>query len=201
MVVPLSVAKRKRFCSRRCLGMSNARRLNATRRDPKEWAAANLPPPRYGRAHPRFAEPIALTCKQCGSLFGRKPWQMRQAGVTGDFCSARCRGLWRKTNLSGENSPHWLGGPKTYRGRGWKVARLAAVERQGGRCADCGKHVGVSLPVHHIRPFREFQTPLDANRAENLVGVCQSCHMKREGSLVLFSAERHRNSGGLAPPR
>jgi predicted HNH restriction endonuclease len=36
------------------------------------------------------------------------------------------------------------------------------------------------LPVHHIKPFREFDHPEEANKPENLIGLCQSCHMKRE---------------------
>lgn len=56
---------------------------------------------------------------------------------------------------------------------------LAAVEKPCGP-SDYVRHVGKSLPVHHVKPFREFRTVEQANARSNLVGLCQSCHMRRE---------------------
>jgi predicted HNH restriction endonuclease len=42
--------------------------------------------------------------------------------------------------------------------------------------------------VHHIRPFREFRDSAEANQRENLIGLCQSCHMKTEPRIKGQSA-------------
>jgi 5-methylcytosine-specific restriction endonuclease McrA len=61
------------------------------------------------------------------------------------------------------------------------------VAEQNGRCADCYVSVGKSLSVHHIRPFRLFRTASEANARDNLIGLCQSCHMAIEAR----TSERH----------
>lgn len=46
----------------------------------------------------------------------------------------------------------------------------------------CGKHQdaeGRRLAVDHIRPYRTFATPAEANSPDNLVAVCASCHGKK----------------------
>ena len=94
-------------------------------------------------------------------------------------CSKKCR----KIGSSGENSPRWIGGPTTYRGRGWLIERENVVKRDNGICQCCGKNVGNSIPVHHIKPFRLFETAKEANDIDNLICLCQSCHMKTENSV------------------
>jgi hypothetical protein len=129
-----------------------------------------------GRAHPRWRDGLALTCAHCGAAFRQKPWLAKQNGVA-RFCSISCSGA---AKPKGAASPDWVGGPRTYRGRGWLIARAAVVRDQGGNCAECGVNVGKSLPVHHIKPFRLFPTADLANTRDNLVGLCQSCHMRHE---------------------
>jgi 5-methylcytosine-specific restriction protein A len=85
-----------------------------------------------------------------------------------------------RINKSGEKSPFWVGGETTYRGKGWVEARLSAVERDKGVCQSCGKVVGRSISVHHIKPFRLFDNIKDANALDNLICLCQSCHMRIE---------------------
>lgn len=135
---------------------------------------------KFGEDHPGWKPSLKFTCKNCGNEFERKPWQTRGKGRTTEYCSAACRSEYRAKFLSSENAPDYVGGPQTYRGKSWLTARRKVVEKQAGCCDSCGKHVGKSLPVHHIRPFREFKTAEEANTLSNLVGLCQSCHMKLE---------------------
>lgn len=133
-----------------------------------------------GSAHPGWKPRIAFHCINCGKQFEKIRWQTRGAGRRNIYCSIRCRGEYKKAHLSGINAPDYVGGPLTYRGRGWLAARKATIEKQGGQCATCGVFKGDSLPVHHILPFRYFSTVAQANSAGNLIGLCQSCHMKTE---------------------
>jgi hypothetical protein len=130
-----------------------------------------------GSNNPRWVQGETFVCEHCGQSFTRKPWLVRQNG-TPRFCSSKC--FRASGTFRGERSPTWVGGPKTYRGRGWRKARLLAVERDKGTCQRCGKVLGDSIPVHHKRPFREFATAEEANALDNLICLCQSCHMKRE---------------------
>jgi hypothetical protein len=139
-------------------------------------------------AHPRWVEPTQLICHNCGVQFERKPWQLRHSGVKGLFCSFKCKCTYDHTQRTGEKSPLWRGGEKTYRGRGWLQARQQVVDEQEGKCAQCSVYVGQSLPIHHIRPFREFSSAAEANQRDNLIGLCSSCHMKTEPRIKGQSA-------------
>lgn len=151
--------------------------MNATRRPPSEYAR---PPVMTGKANPRWVEPLALTCRACGAGFEAKPNRVGGPECRGVYCSKRCRDDYRRNHQAGPDSPFWVGGAKTYRGRGWRQIRAAVVAEQDGRCAECRKFVGPSLPVNHKIPFRHFDSAEAANVRSNLVGLCQSCHMKAE---------------------
>lgn len=151
--------------------------MNATRRPPSEYAK---PPVLVGKDNPKWVAPVELVCRACGGAFTAKPHRVGGAEHRGVYCSRPCRDSFRRDHQSGPDSPFWVGGPKTYRGRGWKRIRAAVVAEQGGKCADCGKYVGASLPVNHKIPFRYFESADAANVRSNLVGLCQSCHMKAE---------------------
>ena len=180
-------AKLARFCSFECGGKWHAQtRLAHT---PKPWAAANLDghrqksPTRFttervkGKGTLNWIEGTEFTCEHCSKVFQVKPWIIRQNG-TPRFCSREC---FRTSGcFVGDKSPAWVGGPSTYRGRSWLKARLLAVERDKGTCQGCGKVVGSSIPVHHVHPFREFETAEAANQLDNLICLCQSCHMRQE---------------------
>ena len=127
-----------------------------------------------GENSPVWKESITTSCLHCGKTFERKPWMVRQNETK--FCSQECY----KAHNVGEYHWHYQGGPVTYRGRSWTAARKAAVERDNGTCQQCGKVVGKSIPVHHIKPYRTFPTPEEANSLDNLICLCQSCHMKKE---------------------
>ncbi|MCA9925321.1 MAG: DUF1998 domain-containing protein, partial [Anaerolineales bacterium] len=92
--------------------------------------------------------------------------------------------------------------PNDY-GPNWQQQRKLVLERDNYRCRTCGalgKDGSVSLHVHHIRPFREFgyvpglnDNYKEANRIDNLVTLCPSCHRRAETGQQTRSA-----LGGLA---
>lgn len=78
--------------------------------------------------------------------------------------------------------------PNDY-GPNWQQARRVVLERDGHRCRTCGAQAppGQGLHVHHIRPFREFgyipgqnEHYRSANKPENLITLCASCHRQAE---------------------
>ncbi len=173
-----------RYCSRKCQGAAKIPHLNAVRRSPKEYAR---PPVRRGAANNRWrGGPMTLICAQCQAVFPRPKWADSKRVAEGPYCSRSCRDAWRREHWIGEGSAQWVGGPKTYRGRGWLRIRAQVVAEQGGCCAVCGKHVGNGLPVNHIRPFRTFATVEEANTRDNLVGLCQRDHMRAEFNVRLL---------------
>ena len=103
-----------------------------------------------------------------------------------------------------------LARPNDY-GPNWRRQRRLALERDGYRCRTCGAsgsgsggheegEEGVSLHVHHIRPFRDYgyipgvnENYRQANQLDNLVALCPSCHRRAE------AGQRTRSAlGGLA---
>jgi 5-methylcytosine-specific restriction endonuclease McrA len=75
-----------------------------------------------------------------------------------------------------------------YYGSAWDEKRKQVLKRDNYECQNCGvdedthkKRRGFSLHVHHIVPLREFDDVTEANRLENLVSVCASCHNEVEG--------------------
>jgi DEAD/DEAH box helicase domain-containing protein len=85
-------------------------------------------------------------------------------------------------------SGNWTNDPNDY-GPGWNRARDSVRLRDGYRCQVCGavesgtkKH-----DVHHKVPFRQFHPVSEANRMENLVTLCPTCHNKAEANLRMKS--------------
>jgi predicted HNH restriction endonuclease len=73
-------------------------------------------------------------------------------------------------------------------GDNWKEQRTKALERDGFQCVRCGlsreehrQKTGFDLHVHHRKPRKRFyKSPdkdiEDANKLENLITLCSSCH-------------------------
>ncbi len=94
----------------------------------------------------------------------------------------------------------WIGDPLDY-GPDWETQRRRARERDGFRCVRCGarEREGRQHDVHHIRPLRAFVLeanrrgePItwayrEANRLENLVTLCPTCHRQAERSVRMRS--------------
>ncbi len=81
----------------------------------------------------------------------------------------------------------WSNAPNNY-GPGWRKQRLAALERDQYRCQSCGVSAEhTQLHVHHKEPLRAFSSYLEANRLENLVSLCPSCHRRAESRVRIRS--------------
>ena len=89
---------------------------------------------------------------------------------------------------SGENHPNWKGGHEKYRGERWTEQRRKALERDNHMCQRCGvingwhlDEYGEEVNIHHVRPFRKFDTAEQANDLDNLLTLCKPCHATVEG--------------------
>lgn len=193
-VRPYRVSKTK-FCSFECGGRYRAREtLNTGTKDYMRGnkhrvglrpSNAFTPEEVRGSANPNWKEGLELTCEHCSSTFRQKPWLARQNGVA-KFCGRAC--FEASGCFVGENSTSYVGGVTTYRGKGWLTIRAEVVAEQNGCCDRCRRFVGKSLPIHHKKPFREFDSAEEANDRSNLIGLCQSCHMKEEAAARRASA-------------
>lgn len=81
----------------------------------------------------------------------------------------------------------WSNDPNDY-GPAWGSLRERVRARDGYKCQVCG------LPesrrqhdVHHKIPFRAFASREEANRLENLITLCPSCHRKVEENVRIRS--------------
>ncbi|MBN1286993.1 MAG: DEAD/DEAH box helicase [Anaerolineae bacterium] len=87
--------------------------------------------------------------------------------------------------------------PNDY-GPDWPAQRDTARRRDEYRCRRCGigeDEAGREHDVHHIQPFRDFgyvrgrnENYRQANRLDNLMTLCRSCHRAVEGALYTRSA-------------
>jgi len=84
-----------------------------------------------------------------------------------------------------------LQAPNDY-GPNWPEQRDKARARDGYRCRTCGapERENQQHDVHHIRPFREYgyipganEAYLIANRLDNLITLCPTCHRRAEAAL------------------
>lgn len=94
---------------------------------------------------------------------------------------------------TGSDHHNWKENASPVCGPNWEEQRLKARIRDQGRCQRCGIHDGKHLEtanqvnhVHHIVPRSKYVTAgeLDyekANRLDNLVTLCASCHQQVEG--------------------
>jgi DEAD/DEAH box helicase domain-containing protein len=95
----------------------------------------------------------------------------------------------------------WISDPNEY-GPNWSAQRDAARVRDGFRCQGCGaaEPAGRQHDVHHRVPFRAFLADSGprgglppelawqaANRLDNLVTLCASCHRQAEASVRIRS--------------
>ncbi|QAS68872.1 eukaryotic-like five-Zn-finger DNA-binding protein [Haloferax tailed virus 1] len=116
-------------------------------------------------------------CVECGGSVERSPSMVHS--IDRIFCSDDCYDEHRRTGYT------------NYYGANWYQQRAKALRRDQHRCQDCGV-TSADLPrepdVHHIHPITRYKNSYDepewwerANRLENLITLCQSCHGKWEG--------------------
>jgi len=109
----------------------------------------------------------------------------------------------------------WFSEPNDY-GPNWPAQRNAARARDGYRCRGCGapEQAGQQHHVHHKIPLRAFvadprlrgglpaaQAWQAANRLENLVTLCPTCHRRAEATVRIRSGLGGVATllGGVAP--
>ena len=81
----------------------------------------------------------------------------------------------------------WSNDPNDY-GPDWHKIRDRVRARDGYTCQVCGApETTRQHDVHHRTPFRAFTSMAEANRLENLVTLCPSCHHKAEQNVRMRS--------------
>ncbi len=74
----------------------------------------------------------------------------------------------------------WHEGGNAY-GPDWENIRQQVLNRDGHQCQVCGASGNKQpLHVHHIQPFKTFTNLSAANRLQNLISLCPSCHRQAE---------------------
>jgi DEAD/DEAH box helicase domain-containing protein len=81
----------------------------------------------------------------------------------------------------------WSNDPNDY-GPNWPGIRERVRSRDGYKCQVCGTpEAGRQHDVHHKVPFRAFTIREEANRLENLITLCPSCHKQAEANVRIRS--------------
>ena len=131
-----------------------------------------------------------VSCSWCGDDLDRDMNQIERSDHF--FCGDKdCKAKWQSKHVRGDDHPRWAGGYDGYYGPNWPEERLAALINDQSRCQVCGDtplDTESTLVVHHIQPMRVFKERYEgqevfdrANRLNNLMVLCRSCHMTWEG--------------------
>jgi len=99
------------------------------------------------------------------------------------YCSYSCSNKERMSRVyqSGPDNPSWTDGWYSIGKRNKRKAR----ERDKYMCRKCQKIVkGKAAHVHHMIPERCFDDPNEAHDLNNLVTLCDSCHLKIEWEVI-----------------
>ena len=63
----------------------------------------------------------------------------------------------------------------------WNVIRQTVLEDADHKCERCGQAIqGRTAHVHHIVPLKQAKSRKQANRRENLISLCPTCHSRAE---------------------
>lgn len=140
-----------------------------------EWQSENW----VGEAHHQY-ERAEVECEYCGASIEKHISQVENHDYT--FCDDNCCSEWKSLHTTGSDNPNWAGGSLNY-GETWFRMRRKVRDRDENECQVCGldeAELNKKPAVHHIKPVRSFDEPDDAHFLENMVQVCQPCHMKVE---------------------
>jgi 5-methylcytosine-specific restriction endonuclease McrA len=132
------------------------------------------------RAGDRRPPVVSVVCRACRKRIRLPSWVAEQ-GLSLHFCDDACRKRWEQEAEQGP--PVRLSGRPGFRGGNWEDLTARVRARDGGQCRRCGVGEGTlgrQLDVHHVVPFRMFRTADEANRIDNLIAVCPSCHKALE---------------------
>src|SRR5262249_45699136 len=76
-----------------------------------------------------------------------------------------------------EDCPWWTGNEMR---PGQMDLKLAALRRDDYRCRFCKKPVTAETSqLHHVRPYRHFKRPVEANAVGNTLTLCLDCHAQK----------------------
>lgn len=210
----LTQKAKMKFCSRECWKTSLFRQVTRKcERCDKEFSVYRARSHARFCSRECHAKKIEKPCPICGAIISVK----QSAGPKRVTCSRRCNMLLRaaenraprqgkppspeaKAKISEglrkyyKWSPgrHWnfQGGPNGSRRGGWLKQRDLTRARDSDTCQACqvtAQQYGKHIPVHHIKPYRQFEDHEQANDLSNLISLCQSCHMKAEhGKLSII---------------
>lgn len=123
-----------------------------------------------------FTNRIKTTCGYCGKDIEVIPSRFYSNKYC--YCNVKCMAEHYAQIYTGENSPTWNGGKYHYQGNWLHQAKLCR-ERDNNICQICGKTAeenGKNLDVHHIKPYKSFENPVEANQLDNLISLCHYCH-------------------------
>jgi len=170
------------YCSRSChyAGRSaglTGRTVDRPYRVTEEGRAAWRRSAEARRGKP-YKDPVSWSCESCGKTRTLNRGQLAPARKF-RFCSHACA----SDHMRGDRHHSWKGGhPKSY-GPDWFAKRRAARERDSHECKGCGvtrAKLERELDVHHIVRFGDFTDSAEANKLDNLISLCHSCHMLAE---------------------
>ena len=117
-------------------------------------------------------------------ILGQEPLDMPQSVLqtTGYWLSLGEAALTRL-----RESGAWTNDSNNY-GTEWNRIREKVRARDAYRCQVCGAmEISRQHDVHHKIPFRAFTSAEEANRLENLITVCKTCHRKVEQNIHMRS--------------
>lgn len=140
--------------------------------------------------------PVTITCDQCGGKIERS---FTQSQKRFSFCKQDCRDQWMKNNWNRdlmaqfhpenfvrEEHPSYKGGHSKKMGANYHKNKEKVRERDNNTCQVCGtkQKNTTQMHTHHIKPRREFNDMVEANKTSNLITLCCVCHPKVEHGLI-----------------
>lgn len=128
----------------------------------------------------RMSNLAYLQCGWCDKLVVKTKKKANIINNKRNFCSKNCHNLFMKY-IKHDFVHNKKRKYKDY-GPYWGLIREQIRSEQNYKCNDCGiteEEYEKQLSVHHIIPFSSFDTIEEANKRENLVGICENCHRKR----------------------
>jgi len=136
----------------------------------------------FGESRLADGSQVEKRCAFCKKIVRVPEWYAGR-GIDLHFCTDECRNGWIASSPSFEITLD-----KRYRLRGanWEMQAGKARERDSFTCQVCKvteETLGRQLDVHHKIPFRSFKSNVEANKLENLISLCPSCHTKLEAQL------------------
>lgn len=102
-------------------------------------------------------------CKICGKERKFKASEIRRGQRV--YCGFECY----NRDRCGISTTH-------KRGRSWKKQREKSLKRDNYICRLCSRTP--AEVVHHIIPYKDFESHKEANKLNNLISLCHDCHVQ-----------------------